>query len=244
MWAKKARGNFVKFLLFYAFYSSMQKFVGETTLWGQRVVSPTPPSEKAIRGKRRERLPLVFFFWKNCLIGGSTFPTEFCIEPFLWKSPDHPGVQKGFCRWKGQKLILIINGDKLTGTLVPAAPWLIKKENLISNHNSGTGGMLVEWLKACFYRFSRQKNNPNLIRLGLLSSAPWGIRTHDLLIRSQTLYPAELRALVIYCCSFKQLDYNITIIRKNQGVFQKKSKYFGSIKNLVGIAINPILFPP
>lgn len=31
----------------------------------------------------------------------------------------------------------------------------------------------------------------------LLFGEPGGIRTHDLLIRSQTLYPAELRALVL-----------------------------------------------
>ena len=29
-------------------------------------------------------------------------------------------------------------------------------------------------------------------------SEPGGIRTHDLLIRSQTLYPAELRAHTLY----------------------------------------------
>ena len=33
-----------------------------------------------------------------------------------------------------------------------------------------------------------------LISQGFLSGAPRGIRTHDLLIRSQTLYPAELGA--------------------------------------------------
>ncbi len=40
--------------------------------------------------------------------------------------------------------------------------------------------------------FLRKKKKP-LIYKGFLGE-PGGIRTHDLLIRSQTLYPAELRA--------------------------------------------------
>ena len=42
---------------------------------------------------------------------------------------------------------------------------------------------------------AKQKENPVTLTLqGFSCGAPWGIRTHDLLIRSQTLYPAELRA--------------------------------------------------
>ena len=43
---------------------------------------------------------------------------------------------------------------------------------------------------------------------------PEGIRTPDLLVRSQTLYPAELIAQNIYF--FKTLEYYITIKIKNQ----------------------------
>ena len=39
---------------------------------------------------------------------------------------------------------------------------------------------------------------PGIFYHSRLFSAPWGIRTHDLLIRSQTLYPAELRALMLF----------------------------------------------
>ena len=47
---------------------------------------------------------------------------------------------------------------------------------------------LVKTLEALKY-----KGKGGLFR-SLLFSEPGGIRTHDLLIRSQTLYPAELRA--------------------------------------------------
>ena len=50
-----------------------------------------------------------------------------------------------------------------------------------------------------------------------LCGAPWGIRTHDLLIRSQTLYPAELRAHSNRC--FRNDFYMIP-------QFFQKCKYF------------------
>ena len=45
------------------------------------------------------------------------------------------------------------------------------------------------------------------------AGAPRGIRTPDLLVRSQTLYPAELLA------HFSQPDYIITSKNKNQYLF-------------------------
>ena len=42
---------------------------------------------------------------------------------------------------------------------------------------------------------SRHEKSPETLMFqGFFRGAPWGIRTLDLLIRSQTLYPAELRA--------------------------------------------------
>ena len=46
----------------------------------------------------------------------------------------------------------------------------------------------------------------------LLPGTPGMIRTRDLLIRSQTLYPAELRAHI------SKLNYSITPVQKNQGL--------------------------
>ena len=61
-----------------------------------------------------------------------------------------------------------------------------------------------------------------------LVGAPWGIRTHDLLIRSQTLYPAELRAHVSFSgrCSLKQLNQYSISLGKKQEVFSSFFIFF------------------
>ena len=43
-----------------------------------------------------------------------------------------------------------------------------------------------------------QEKTPFVVvdKRGFFHGTPGGIRTHDLLVRSQTLYPAELRALI------------------------------------------------
>ena len=46
------------------------------------------------------------------------------------------------------------------------------------------------------YVTSEQSKNDTAFAVPFLLGAPEGIRTPDLLIRSQTLYPAELRAQV------------------------------------------------
>ena len=75
-----------------------------------------------------------------------------------------------------------------------------------------------------FY-YSRKKAS---IVCGCFLGAPWGIRTHDLLIRSQTLYPAELRAHVSFsgCCSLKQLNQYSISPKKKQGVFSSFFIFF------------------
>ena len=57
------------------------------------------------------------------------------------------------------------------------------------------------------FRTKRNPASPYSIRVCGIDE-PGGIRTHDLLIRSQTLYPAELRALTLSASG--QLLYNIT----------------------------------
>ena len=56
-----------------------------------------------------------------------------------------------------------------------------------------------------------QRKNRLAFLLSGSCGAPVGIRTLDLLIRSQTLYPAELRALV-----YSRLEYITTVKRESQ----------------------------
>ena len=55
-----------------------------------------------------------------------------------------------------------------------------------------------------------KKTGSSLLRTSCFG-APEGTRTPDLLIRSQTLYPAELRAHLV-CRSFKLLEYNTCLL--------------------------------
>lgn len=54
---------------------------------------------------------------------------------------------------------------------------------------------------------------------GFLLGALQGIRTPDLLVRSQTLYPAELAAQMRLKRSFRPPKYNTTNRRKCQQIF-------------------------
>ena len=54
-----------------------------------------------------------------------------------------------------------------------------------------------------------------------------GIRTPDLLVRSQTLYPTELAAHIHFNRRYFRLPkYIITSVQKNQHLFKKKFKKF------------------
>ena len=71
---------------------------------------------------------------------------------------------------------------------------------------------------------SHKKEKNRYITASVYSGAPQGTRTPDLLVRSQTLYPAELAA---HSCH-RQLIYNITFILVCQYLFYKKMKLFNS----------------
>ena len=71
--------------------------------------------------------------------------------------------------------------------------------------------------------FPKNTKNPNPSPIGkkfgfCCCGAPEGTRTPDLLIRSQTLYPAELPARNVY--------YNTIRFAKCQALFQKKFLLF------------------
>ncbi len=63
--------------------------------------------------------------------------------------------------------------------------------------------------------------------LSPLIGALQGIRTPDLLVRSQTLYPTELAAQInFFTTEFRLPKYINISYRKNQPYFQKKSNLF------------------
>ncbi len=68
-------------------------------------------------------------------------------------------------------------------------------------------------------KFSKKSRNP-LIHKGFRLGALQGIRTPDLLVRSQTLYPAELAAQIgLKAFAFSPPKYNSTESKKSQHVF-------------------------
>ena len=62
-----------------------------------------------------------------------------------------------------------------------------------------------------------------MLYLAAFLGEPGGIRTHDLLIRSQTLYPAELGAHLLVGCLSDSL-YIIAHFEKNCKYFFAKNK--------------------
>ena len=58
----------------------------------------------------------------------------------------------------------------------------------------------------------------------LFPGAPWGIRTLDLLLRRQLLYPTELRVLMFTCGIISYID---GFVKPDRGVFIKNG-----IKNI------------
>ena len=75
------------------------------------------------------------------------------------------------------------------------------------HHVTSRATIQTLYFKTIGHALKTQKTRNPLFCLGLrvFFGEPGGIRTHDLLIRSQTLYPAELRALAMLFC--KQLLY-------------------------------------
>ena len=75
---------------------------------------------------------------------------------------------------------------------------------------------------------SRRKNDANKQKRSLANAsdlgAPEETRTPDLLIRSQTLYPAELPAHILLAFSPENVFYYSAGGGESQAVFQKNSK--------------------
>ena len=75
---------------------------------------------------------------------------------------------------------------------------------------------------------SRMKNDADKQKRSLANAsdlgAPEGTRTPDLLIRSQTLYPAELPAHILLAFSPENVFYYSAGGGESQAVFQKNSK--------------------
>ncbi len=68
--------------------------------------------------------------------------------------------------------------------------------------------------------------------------APEGIRTPDLLIRSQTLYPAELRAHMRFLRTVNIIDGNARFVKREN---QRKYTFFGEILKTADIFLqNPL----
>ena len=77
--------------------------------------------------------------------------------------------------------------------------------------------------------FPKNTKNPNPSPIGkkfgfCCCGAPEGTRTPDLLIRSQTLYPAELPAHILLAFSPENVFYYSAGGGESQAVFQKNSK--------------------
>ncbi len=70
-------------------------------------------------------------------------------------------------------------------------------------------------------------NNEKSYRISVAFGEPGGIRTHDLLIRSQTLYPAELRAHTLLLFTHKISLLSIAELwKKCKCFFEKRSINF------------------
>jgi hypothetical protein len=68
------------------------------------------------------------------------------------------------------------------------------------------------------------KNAPRHLCPGAVHGAPEGTRTPDLLIRSQTLYPAELPAHILLAFSPENVFYYSAHRPESQAFFSKNSK--------------------
>ena len=77
---------------------------------------------------------------------------------------------------------------------------------------------VIRVLCACFSARIKQKRSLAFASdLGALE----GTRTPDLLIRSQTLYPAELPAHILLCVPAENVYYYIAGEKESQAFFQK-----------------------
>ena len=100
--------------------------------------------------------------------------------------------------------------------------------NMTRYRHRSSGGILPDDKGASNFYTTRQKVRKFLIRTiknsprqGVFNGAPGGIRTHNLLIRSQMLYPIELRAHL-----YDRNSYYIIIIKKASDFFIKKIYFF------------------
>ena len=70
----------------------------------------------------------------------------------------------------------------------------------------------------------QQRKEPVTFFMSQALGAPEGTRTPDLLIRSQTLYPAELPAHILLCVPLENVFYYSVIRGESQPFFSKNFK--------------------
>ena len=70
----------------------------------------------------------------------------------------------------------------------------------------------------------QQRKKPVTFFMSQAFGAPEGTRTPDLLIRSQTLYPAELPAHILLCVPLENVFYYSVIRGESQPFFSKNFK--------------------
>ena len=121
--------------------------------------------------------------------------------------------------------------------LEPAASWSQTKHSTKLSYAPAVGPcdsqIIIPQTSDSVKHFLQEKTQAvNAVTYGLWNGAPGGIRTRDLLIRSQTLYPTELRAHLAVLCDVisrdNVYDYS-TGDSVCQHLFSKKSKIFKTV---------------
>ena len=74
-----------------------------------------------------------------------------------------------------------------------------------------------------------QLSYPAIIKIGV----PGGVRTPDLLVRSQSLYPAELQVLALFSCKKRSIIYFRKAILQIER--SKKGYFFQGLMGLLGL---------
>jgi hypothetical protein len=94
----------------------------------------------------------------------------------------------------------------------------------LSTLHSGKGFRYAELPGGCRRALSAEENEEWKRSETGISGAPWKIRTSDLLVRSQTLYPAELRARCRIDEKISESDYNgIRLLGKKAGLHRRQT---------------------